>query len=447
MADAISKLEILVKLRDEATREMGRLSDEVKNLDVGFKNAGWSAGVMAGALAAMAGATIWKAIDAFGESEVQMARFDAMVKTLPPALQQYRGELLEAANKALDFGFSNEAAAVTLVRLLSATGNIDLAMGGLQAAMDLARFKGIGLEEAAQALILAFQGNSRMLNQLGIDVDEHASKETILAAVLQKVGGQAEAYSGTMRGATDTLRVYGGEVLEAIGKSLGFRDAVVWVRDRVVGWIREQGGLNAVLEKYPGIITIISSLLAGVFIVAMVAGIGIVMAKVAAFGLLLAAGAALGAWISTFVLLWKGGWEDIKWAFGIVADWLIDKFNWLKDKFWEAVGWIEEKLRGFVDTLENIGNKITTPFKEAGAKVGEMIGKIPGFQFGGIVTRPTLAMVGEAGPEAIIPLRRAGGGFGGEINIYLSGTFYTEEEMAEKFANQIAKLIKYQLRI
>jgi len=446
MAEATSKLEILVKLKDEATREMGRLTDEVKNLDVGLKGAGWSAGIMAGALAAMAGATMWKVIDAFGESEVQMARFEAMIKTLPPALQQYREELLEAADRALDFGFSNEEAAMVLVRLLSATGNINLAMGGLQAAMDLARFKGIGLEEAAVALILAFQGNSRMLKQFGIEVDEHASKETILAAVLQKVGGQAGAYTETMKGARDVLKTYGGEVLEAIGKSLGFRDAVVWIRDKVVGWIREQGGLNTVLEKYKGIITIISSFLMGVFVVAMIAGIGIVLAKVAALGLLLAAGVALGAWIGVFVLLWKGGWEDIKWAFGIVADWLVNKFNWLRDRFWEAIGWIEDKLRGFIDTLENIGKKITTPFKEAGAKVGEIVGKIPGFQFGGIVTRPTLAMVGEAGPEAIIPLRR-GGGFGGDIIINLSGTFYTEEEMAEKFANQIAKLIKYQLRI
>ena len=36
--------------------------------------------------------------------------------------------------------------------------------------------------------------------------------------------------------------------------------------------------------------------------------------------------------------------------------------------------------------------------------IGNVLGKIPGFATGGIVTQPTLAMVGEAGPEAIIPL-------------------------------------------
>ena len=34
---------------------------------------------------------------------------------------------------------------------------------------------------------------------------------------------------------------------------------------------------------------------------------------------------------------------------------------------------------------------------------------------GGIVTGPTLAMIGEAGPEAVVPLGR-GGGFG-QINV------------------------------
>jgi hypothetical protein len=43
---------------------------------------------------------------------------------------------------------------------------------------------------------------------------------------------------------------------------------------------------------------------------------------------------------------------------------------------------------------------------------------IPAAQYGGIVTRPTLALVGEAGPEAIIPLDRAG--MGGTVNVTIN---------------------------
>jgi hypothetical protein len=40
--------------------------------------------------------------------------------------------------------------------------------------------------------------------------------------------------------------------------------------------------------------------------------------------------------------------------------------------------------------------------------------KLPRLAEGGIVTSPTIAMIGERGPEAVIPLNRAGGmGMGG----------------------------------
>jgi hypothetical protein len=32
---------------------------------------------------------------------------------------------------------------------------------------------------------------------------------------------------------------------------------------------------------------------------------------------------------------------------------------------------------------------------------------------GGLITRPTLAMLGERGPEMVVPLRQGGGGVGG----------------------------------
>jgi phage-related minor tail protein len=39
---------------------------------------------------------------------------------------------------------------------------------------------------------------------------------------------------------------------------------------------------------------------------------------------------------------------------------------------------------------------------------------------GGIVTGPTLAMIGERGPEAVVPLDRYRGG-GGDITIHVNG--------------------------
>ena len=46
---------------------------------------------------------------------------------------------------------------------------------------------------------------------------------------------------------------------------------------------------------------------------------------------------------------------------------------------------------------------------------------IPKMAEGGIVTGPTLAMIGEAGPEAVIPLKGKNAGMGANVTINISG--------------------------
>jgi len=60
--------------------------------------------------------------------------------------------------------------------------------------------------------------------------------------------------------------------------------------------------------------------------------------------------------------------------------------------------------------------------------VGGFIGNIPGLADGGIVTGPTLAMIGEAGPEAVVPLDRMRG-FGGGVTVNINGGLATGAEI------------------
>jgi len=46
-------------------------------------------------------------------------------------------------------------------------------------------------------------------------------------------------------------------------------------------------------------------------------------------------------------------------------------------------------------------------------KLGALAAGATPFAEGGIVSQPTIGLLGEAGPEAVIPLDRAGGGGGG----------------------------------
>jgi hypothetical protein len=80
-----------------------------------------------------------------------------------------------------------------------------------------------------------------------------------------------------------------------------------------------------------------------------------------------------------------------------------------------AGGYIVNALRGlpiigpFIGAIGDIAGGISNAITGAvGGLVNWIGGLIPHFQHGGIVTGPTLAMVGEAGPEAIVPAGSSG---------------------------------------
>jgi hypothetical protein len=59
---------------------------------------------------------------------------------------------------------------------------------------------------------------------------------------------------------------------------------------------------------------------------------------------------------------------------------------------------------------------------------------------GGIVTRPTFALIGEAGPEAVIPLPRGGaGGGGGGVTVNVYGFVGDEQALLEKIRNGLIR--------
>lgn len=112
--------------------------------------------------------------------------------------------------------------------------------------------------------------------------------------------------------------------------------------------------------------------------------------------------------VTTFRDLLTGVWDSIK-------DKAIGAFNALKSAIkgiWDGlvsviktaanniIGLINTLVRGF-NKIINLAGKI--PIIGATIK-GFSIPEIPEFAKGGIVTKPTLAIVGEKGPEAIIPL-------------------------------------------
>lgn len=65
------------------------------------------------------------------------------------------------------------------------------------------------------------------------------------------------------------------------------------------------------------------------------------------------------------------------------------------------------------------------------------LNRMPMLADGGIVNSPTAALIGEAGPEAVIPLNRMGSMGGGTVNIVVNGSVTSEGDLVNAIRNAI----------
>lgn len=93
---------------------------------------------------------------------------------------------------------------------------------------------------------------------------------------------------------------------------------------------------------------------------------------------------------------WSKAWDGVKNIFGGV-------FDGLKALFKTPINYIIDGINAFISGL----NKIQIPdwVPAVGGK-GINIPKIPKLAQGGVIDKPTIAMIGEAGKEAVIPMER-----------------------------------------
>lgn len=91
---------------------------------------------------------------------------------------------------------------------------------------------------------------------------------------------------------------------------------------------------------------------------------------------------------------------------------------------------IAASLKRTVDVTVRITETVTRIVSEIGQ------GKIPRLAEGGIVTRPTLALIGEAGPEAVVPLNGRMS-MGGGVTVNVNGGLATSAEIGQAVVNAI----------
>jgi len=108
----------------------------------------------------------------------------------------------------------------------------------------------------------------------------------------------------------------------------------------------------------------------------------------------------------------------------------------------EAAKAAAEALAGLSDAekkkiLDEINGGSTKPVEELPPGINSKRGDLIALASGGIVTSPTMALIGEAGPEAVIPL--SGSGIGGNITITINnaGSVIAEADLVSGIRNAL----------
>jgi len=161
-----------------------------------------------------------KGVQGAMEEQQQIARLGAALKANVPAWDGDMSAITGAVKARENLGFADDALRASLITLLPATHNIGKALAVQSTAMDLARLKGISLEDASAALTKVEGGQYRMLKSLGIVLKDGATHTEALAAVQQVAMGQAATYAGTLAGKTEILQAKIQDLTEEVGGAL-----------------------------------------------------------------------------------------------------------------------------------------------------------------------------------------------------------------------------------
>jgi len=247
----------------------------------------------------------------------------------------------------------------------------------------------------AQEKVAKAQGIVNELNVAGLDY----------AIDLEEAfGGMAKTAADTAEGGMKRLSISLGEAQESLGAAfLPVVQAALPYLQQFAEWAMANPDM---LKK---VVIAVGALTAGI--------VALNFAMTANPVTLIAIGiAALGA---ALVVAYKK-FDGFRKVVDVIFDGFKIGFDLVKGYFTGVLGFYKMIFNGIADLWNNTIGKLSFTIPSwvpgVGGK-GFAVPNIPKLADGGIVTGPTLAIIGEAGPEAVVPLDRAGGMGGVTINV------------------------------
>ena len=350
-------------------------------------------------------------------------------------------------------GVTDDELRPALGKLATATGDLTKSQQLLSLALDVSAQTGKPLESVTTALAKAYSGQFGALNKLlpGFDQGIIKSKDFTAAQdeLARLTGGAASESANTAAGQFRRFQITLQETKESIGAALlPVLNAFLPILQSVANWVQENSRvvviLGAAIATLSGIVLAVNAAMK-----LAAAATALMTAAQVALNIAMSANPiaivvlAIAGLVTAIVIAYNKSetFRDIVNAIGSalagVARWINDNVVPAISLFWNTMkaawNWIDDKagpvlaalkvslqlafapitvaitaMRTLIDLLGSWKKELPKGATGAGAIFGGGQG-IPRGASGGIVRRPTLAMIGEAGPEAVIPLNRTRG--------------------------------------
>ena len=327
------------------------------------------------------------------------------------------------------FAVADDQLRPAMANLVRSTGSVEVAQSLMTTALDIAAATGKDLETVTLALGKAANGQTGALLKLdpslkGV-IDSSSTLDDITGALAVSFGGAATVAAESFDGRMKSMKIALDETKESIGAALlPVLQKLLELLQPVAKFAQENTKLFLIITGVVGGFAA-AIIVANIAIKAFTIATQVASAAQAIFNFVMSANPialviiAVAAFVAGLIILEK--------KFGIISG----AFEIFSDGFYRfIINPIKTALR-FIGDLVNAMRKIPG----VGA-IGGLLGSIPGLAAGGIVTQPTLAMIGERGPEAVIPLNRGNSGVGG-VTVNVTGGLSTSAEIGQAVVNAI----------
>jgi len=419
---------------DKAIKEFNSLQTVGAKANFALKKAALPAAAAVAGLAVALGDATKAAI----EDAASQAELSRQLKATTGATDaQVAGveDFISAQGRLL--GVTDDELRPALAGLVRATGSVSHAQELATAAMDLAAQKGVPLASVTKTLEKAYGGNLKALAKLAPEyrqmIEDGASFEDVMYAIGTATGGAASTAANTAQGQFKRLSISLAETKESIGAALlPAVNAVLPYLQKLGQFASENTtaflAVAGVIGTLAGIILAYNAYLklqAAYTIAATVA--------TAAFNLVMSANPislmviAIAALVAGLVLAYKkfeGFRNIVDSIFSVINTVVTSSIGVIKSYFETLLGFYKGIFNGIAtlwnNTIGKLSFKVPSWVPGLGGK-GFDVPNIPMLAEGGIVTSATLAMIGEKGPEAVIPLDRMGQMGGNSVTINVNG--------------------------